>query len=342
MGRRGHTTRALGLAMSVAALGLGAVPAAAQTAPPAEPATAAAPSAPADVARHRYDQGVEAFRARLFVEAAEHFTAAYEADPAPTLLYNLARALEEQGEAGKAATRFEEYLQRYPQAQDAGDVGRRLAALRAVARGNAPGRVTVEGLPPDAVVFVDDRAVDMAEAPRWTLSKGEHAVRVERPGYAPLRVTVQVRPDGDATVAWVATAPVVANAPPPAPEKPFPFKPVIGWGLVGLGAVAVGFGFYAAGEAADTLDQFNALTGQVQGQQNGPEVQAKLNERETLRGRQSDQTTLAYGLWGAGAALVAGGVTLVLIDALSDDEPETEGRVSVGVAPGWLGLSGTF
>jgi hypothetical protein len=213
-----------------------------------------------------------------------------------------------------------------------------------VARGNAPGRLSVTGLPPDATVFVDDRPVDMAAAPRWTLAKGEHAVRIERPGFEPLRVTVDVRPDGDAAVVWVGTAPLAKSTPttPPPPEKPFPLQSVLGWSLMGLGLAAAGVGVYAANEAGDTLDRFDALSDELQGQRNSPDVQAKRDERETLRGRHEDQRTLTYAMWGLGGALVAGGLTLVLLDAFDDDAPETEGRISVGVAPGWLGLSGSF
>jgi tetratricopeptide (TPR) repeat protein len=76
-----------------------------------------------------YDEGVTAFRAGEFEAAAERFQLAYNLDPSPELLYNLARAHEEAGNNSAAVLHFRSYLARYPDSEDSDDVRRRMADL---------------------------------------------------------------------------------------------------------------------------------------------------------------------------------------------------------------------
>jgi tetratricopeptide (TPR) repeat protein len=84
-------------------------------------------------ARGFYEQGVAAFRAGDFATARELFERAYLLDPSPILLFNLARANEELGDAGKATEYFQMYLDREPDAPDRAEVEQRMRALKAAA-----------------------------------------------------------------------------------------------------------------------------------------------------------------------------------------------------------------
>lgn len=99
---------------------------AAAASPPGGPAT------PQDEARAEFEAGRAAFRARDFAAARARFERAYALDPSPVLLYNLARACEESGDAEKAIDYFRLYLEREPQADDRPDVERRIRVMEAI------------------------------------------------------------------------------------------------------------------------------------------------------------------------------------------------------------------
>ena len=81
----------------------------------------------------RRERAIQLFRASeglyregRFEEAAELLREAYALDPAPTLLYNLARALESAGDLSGAATAYRDYLAKDPQAPDRPAIERRI------------------------------------------------------------------------------------------------------------------------------------------------------------------------------------------------------------------------
>jgi hypothetical protein len=82
-------------------------------------------------ARASFDAAVRAWRDGDFQRALERFRAAQELSPHPEALYNIARAEERLGHVGAAIEAYESYLVALPQAPDAAEVRRTLAALRA-------------------------------------------------------------------------------------------------------------------------------------------------------------------------------------------------------------------
>lgn len=95
------------------------------------PAAVAAQSAE-EQAEAEYGAGVEDFKASDFEGALAHFEKAYLLDPSPILIYNLARAHEELGNAEQAIKYFETYLVRAPEAPDRPDVERRIRVMKAI------------------------------------------------------------------------------------------------------------------------------------------------------------------------------------------------------------------
>lgn len=98
-------------------------------------------------AKAAYQAGTEHFKAGDHVRALAAFERAYKLDPAPVLLYNIARCHEEMGDVAKARTNFELYLKRVPDAPDRADVERRIRVMQAVADRNRPIKKTA---PPPA------------------------------------------------------------------------------------------------------------------------------------------------------------------------------------------------
>ncbi|MCA9546745.1 MAG: tetratricopeptide repeat protein [Myxococcales bacterium] len=117
----------------------------------AAPLPAAATGAPGpaqEKAQQAYDAGVAAFKAERYGEALKHFERAHKLDPAPELLYNLARCHEMQGRAEKAVEHFELYLARVPQAADRDDVERRIKVMRAIVERERAAKAQAPGAPP--------------------------------------------------------------------------------------------------------------------------------------------------------------------------------------------------
>jgi len=90
-------------------------------------------------ARAEYEAGAKAFRATDFDTALMHFERAYELDPSPVLIYNLARVHEEMGHAQDAIEHYGMYLDRLPDAADRADVERRIRVMFAILERQRPG-----------------------------------------------------------------------------------------------------------------------------------------------------------------------------------------------------------
>ncbi len=341
--RRSCLALSLSLACPVAAL--------AQATPaPATPPAAPAESPAAARAKALYDQGVARFQAKDFRGAAQAFQQAYNLESSPALLFNLGRAHEEMGDPAGAVGHFETYLARFPAAEDHIEVSRRLAALKAVARGMSPGYVTVTGLPGDAVVFIDDQRAEAPDAEgRWSVSRGTHMLRIEREGYEPLRLRLEVEPS-KATAATYRETPKVKAAPAPVPTP----APVVvqasdgsglavgGWIAAGLGAVALGVAgvFVVNGNTAE--DDYYDLADRIDGQPEGT-VSRDLDRLRDLRDDFNSARTTSRALFITGGVLLATGVGLLTWDLLSDDTAGgARGELKVGAGPTGLVFSGSF
>lgn len=123
---------------------------AALVAPPIPGVAGASDAAAKEKARRWYEEGVALFREGRYAEAAERFQLAYNVDPAPNLLYNLARAHEEAGDRETAALFFQSYLDRYPEADDRAEVEQRIASLRAATPPAAEAKPAPEPPPAEA------------------------------------------------------------------------------------------------------------------------------------------------------------------------------------------------
>ena len=101
--------------------------------PPPAPAAAPAPAAqvadPKAEAARFYEEGITLFQTGEYSEAASRFQQAYNFDPAPNLLFNLARALELSGDKDEATLHYKAYLARHPGAEDEAEVKARIAEL---------------------------------------------------------------------------------------------------------------------------------------------------------------------------------------------------------------------
>jgi tetratricopeptide (TPR) repeat protein len=122
----------------------------------AAPAAYGQPSPPQASAHDRalelFSDGKKAYKQGDFRTAIDHLEAAYELEPAPVLLYNLARAYEGIGELDKAVSDYERFLTADPNAEDRGAIEARVATLKRQIEIQSEKQAPAEAPPPEAPV----------------------------------------------------------------------------------------------------------------------------------------------------------------------------------------------
>jgi hypothetical protein len=140
---------------------------------------AAAQEGADDEAREQFDTGVELFEAGKFEQAAVSFARAYELKPSFKLLYNIGQVENELGHFAKALDAYTRYL-----AEGGDQVERvRLEQVRAEVKrlNKLVGMIAIEGAPPGAAVYIDERRSGAAPLPGPIfVDLGEHQVRVKQ------------------------------------------------------------------------------------------------------------------------------------------------------------------
>ncbi len=122
-------------------------------------------------------------------------------------------------------------------------------------RADAPGRLTITGVPDDAELALDGRLIAIRPIPKeLEVAPGSHVVKVTSADHEPFEHTVKVAPAGRAAVVvrlGRREAPAVAAAKvAPPPEEGFVVSG-LAWGLIGVTAVGVVAGGVAAALALD-------------------------------------------------------------------------------------------
>jgi len=103
-------------------------------APAAEPVATPAARNPLEEAREHMERGQALYGAGRYIESAEEFLRAYEAQPFSAFLFNAGVAYEKVDDPGRAADYFSRFLQTDPQAENAGKLNARIDRLRGLSR----------------------------------------------------------------------------------------------------------------------------------------------------------------------------------------------------------------
>jgi tetratricopeptide (TPR) repeat protein len=145
-----------------AAAVLGALALALTSAAGAQPTPATAQAQ--QQAKENYDRGVMAYNLERFDEAIAAFTRAYELDPAPILLFNIAQSRWKKGESERAVFYYRRYLEAAPDAPNRAQVEARIRDLEAApSRAPEPASARVPNAPP---AYVQERAAPPPGEPR--------------------------------------------------------------------------------------------------------------------------------------------------------------------------------
>jgi len=313
---------------------LGARPAHAQDAT-GTPPTSEQDSEEKTRARTLFQNGIEAYKKGRYKDAIDSFLEANRIYPNPVLSFNTARAYEKLGDSAGALSFYRDYLRRSPDAADKKDVDKRIGELEQTLRGKGVQQVTISSDPDGATAVIDGRPVGITP---WTgeIVPGKHRLKVQREGYADsvtefelaahrardVSVKLERAVDqAEGAVAAPEPEPLAPTTPPPAPVEA-PRKSggigIVTWGLLGLGVAAAG--------GAVVFELLRADSEQAV--RDEPTQVGRAERFDEMEQRQTVARVLA-GV--GGAALIAGGVLLVLDLSSNDSKPA---EVGLTCAPG--------
>lgn len=327
-------TRAI-LAMGALLGLLSALPAHAQGEPPSGPT-----DSNVDSARQHFLSGVDLYREGDFRAAIIEFERAYEAAPNFKVFYNIGQAHLELQDYAAAHVAFKRFLEEGgsrvdpAQRKKVEDEIRRLAGRIA----NARIRANVDG----ATILVDD--VAKGTTPLSTplvVSAGRRKFSAQKQGYLSATRSVDVaggdEVELDLALVPVQTADPVAQ-PQPAPPKPAEPAPVRQQPETGMGTAfwvsLTATGVLAAGSGVMGV---LVLDAQSENDDKAKEIGVSRSELADSKSKVQDYALATDVL--AGAALLAGGLTIYFAATAGDDaSPTTE----VGFVPGGAVVRGSF
>ncbi len=164
----------------------------------------------AEQAARLVEEGTALFQARDFEQAAIVFQQAYNLDPHPVLLFNIARAHQEMGDLPTALRMFRDVLGLDADENVVGAATGRIATLEQMLteQGYDPatldasdyvprGFLNITSEPPGATVLIDGTELGVTPLNRGQIDEGAHELRLLLDGYHPVTTEVDVRGGGE-------------------------------------------------------------------------------------------------------------------------------------------------
>lgn len=138
-------------------------------------------------------RGSSAFREGRFEEAAEYFKEAFSIEPRGNLLYNIGLCYEKANRPEEAVKFYQRFVQALPNSPKRPAVQRKIDELKTQLEGQYQ-EVNVATSPPDAVIFVDDKAKGaLGRSPvSFKLLPGSYVIIAELPGHEQARQRVEL------------------------------------------------------------------------------------------------------------------------------------------------------
>jgi len=264
------------------------------------------------LAKAKYEEGVEAYRAGRYADSVRLFLDADALSPSAALSYNIARAYEKLADDAQTLRWYRNYLRLEPNAKNSSEVQGYVRSLSAALAERGLQQLTVVTSPPGATVAIDGTPLGVSPL-TVELRPGTHSAQVSRRGFADangnfvlpsdtpidLRVPLQMAPSAH-------EAPVDTNRDA---ARRFGIAPYIT-----LGAAAACLGSAGIFEILRRSAQSSARNEQVQ-----------VDYERDINDMNSRQTT-ARVLLGVGGVLAATGVTLLVFNTRVT--PESKARVA--------------
>jgi tetratricopeptide (TPR) repeat protein len=241
-----HLPLALGLIASLA-LGGQRLAFAADAPVPGAANNTVNPAPARQLAKAKYEQGVEAYRAERYADAVRSFLEADAISPSAVLSYNIARAYEKLADEAQTLRWYRNYLRLNPQASNAVEVQGYVRALSAALAKKGIQQVSVLSSPTGATVAIDGNPLGVTPL-TVELPPGAHTALLSLRGYldapsdftlppaSPIDVSVTLRPAPKSTA-----APPAATSQSGAGARRFGIVPYVTLGVAGafLGAAGI-------------------------------------------------------------------------------------------------------
>jgi hypothetical protein len=251
-----------------------------------------------------YEKATRAYDVGKYNEAIEDYQKAYEIGGDPPMLYNIAQAYRLNDQPAEALRFYRRYLQRAPTARNREDVERKIADLEKTVeeRRKAAAAATPPPLPTPPLAPATTPAPTPPPAP----------APVAGPPSAP-----------PSPPPLAATTPATPETPsPPAEEGAGRVLKIVGWSLVGAGALCGGgaliAGLSARSKASDITDM---------------SMQGGVTFDPNIEHGGKVDNNIAIGLGIAGGALAVAGAVLVIVGSSGGSGGETPSQESTPPAP---------
>ena len=312
-------------------------------------APAAAQTRDTSAAIALFDEGQALVAAGKYAQACQKYAESNRLDPQLGVLLHLADCYERNGQLASAWAAFRDAAEL---ATRRADPRSKPARNRAAALLPRLSRLTVVVPPESTARGIEVRRDGIVLGPAlWGLAipvdPGRHTVEVRVPGQRPWRAELEtgVEPSSKTvTVPVPSNAPAAASpheldatsaSPGPAGRERGSTQRVLGWTVVGLGAVGLGVGLVFQLERLERLDERDAICPSGTGctAQDQTDI-----DRLTVEAR-SASTRSALGFVG-GSVLAAGGTLLVLLAPTAARSPAVSFRVTPG--PEYQSVSATY
>jgi tetratricopeptide (TPR) repeat protein len=148
-----------------------------------------ASGARAQTAQELSTQGSDALRAGRYADAVKAFDAAYRAQPAPTLLYNLGLAYKGMGFPGKAQQALEAFVSYADEKTEAANIAAARAEIEKLKNGYA--RFAVKLTPASATIDIDGKRVAPENNELW-VAIGKHTISIKADGHESYEQALEV------------------------------------------------------------------------------------------------------------------------------------------------------
>jgi hypothetical protein len=143
-------------------------------------------------AKQRFQEGRQLYQSEKYIEAARTFKEAYDLSGRGELLYNIGRAYEKAGRLQKAENFYQQYLEKEPNASNANQVVQKIITLqeKIAARMSS---VEVETAQKGRDVFVGEDKKPRCQTPcSLSLQPGSHTIAVRGEGMETIEKTLEI------------------------------------------------------------------------------------------------------------------------------------------------------
>lgn len=256
-------------------------------------------------------QGAEFYKANDYQNALEQFRSARQIVDHPKLSYKIGRTLEKLNRCAKAKRAYERYLSY--EGLDDSDRKRGKEKLAGLEKCKPLGHLELTCLPSDASIAIDERALECPA--EIELESGTYTLQVSAPGYVSKEVSVEVPPKEttERMVDLTDSEDTSTGDPKADTGGGGDWMTYAKWGGIGVGG-----GLLLGGLASD----YSAVA------RNDEIVKAKENNDAEKLDQLTDEAKAAQTrtviLYISGATLLAGGITLFVLDT-----PQTESEASL-------------